>query len=373
MATIQKRTRKEGVTYRAMVRIKGMPDQQRTFSRLTDARLWAQQTEAAIRKGEFQNVIGIARRKTLSEVIARYRAEALPRKSEGSQKVERTILAFWEGKLGAYALSYIDAETITKHLTELRTRGWSRKIKDDAEATPKPRSDRTIKYYRDTLALLFKYARQWGWTSANPLDGVSKVTKIRNGRVRYLSDDEREALLKACKASENPQLYVIVVFALSTGARRGEILGLTLADLDLSRDMAIFRDTKNGDTRSVPIVGHLKTLLESHAAKAKAFYSRMQPAAQQQWLFPRSDGLEPIDIRKAWQTARDAAGLVDFRFHDLRHSTASYLAMNGASLLEIADILGHKTLQMVQRYAHLSASHKKGVISRLNNTLFAST
>ncbi len=73
------------------------------------------------------------------------------------------------------------------------------------------------------------------------------------------------------------------------------------------------------------------------------------------WLFPRHDGLKPIDIRKAWENARDKAKIQDFRFHDLRHSAASYLAMNGATLLEIAAVLGHKTLQMVKRYSHLAA------------------
>jgi integrase len=72
-----------------------------------------------------------------------------------------------------------------------------------------------------------------------------------------------------------------------------------------------------------------------------------------------------MDIRYAWEQARTRAGLEDFRFHDLRHSTASYLAMSGASLVEIAEVLGHKTLQMVRRYAHLSEAHTAGVVERM--------
>jgi integrase len=78
-----------------------------------------------------------------------------------------------------------------------------------------------------------------------------------------------------------------------------------------------------------------------------------------------------MDIRKAWENARDAAQLEDFRFHDLRHSTASYLAMKGASLVEIAEVLGHRTLQMVRRYAHLSESHVKGLVESLGEDIFA--
>ena len=96
----------------------------------------------------------------------------------------------------------------------------------------------------------------------------------------------------------------------------------------------------------------------------------MEHKPPKRWLFPRADGQSPIDIRKAWENARDAAGLVDFRFHDLRHSTASYLAMSGASQLEIAEVLGHRTLQMVRRYAHLSESHVKGLVTELNDKLF---
>lgn len=371
MATIEKRERKNGTTYKAVVRIKGLPPQRRSFKRITDAKLWVQQTEASIRKGDFQNVVQTAARKTLSDVIARYRADILPAKNPGTQETEAAHLAYWERELGSYALSYITPELAGAKVKELQAIGYQRKPAG-AKGKVKTyyRSPRTVKYYRDMLALLFKFARQWGWTGSNPLDAVPKVTKLKNERVRYLSDEERQALLAACQASDNAQLYPIVVFALSTGARKGEILGLTLADLDLRRGAAVLRDTKNGETRSVPIVGHLKTLLEEHVIKTKAFYAGMQQPILRQWLFPRSDGLAPIDIRNAWENARDAASLVDFRFHDLRHSTASYLAMNGASLLEIADILGHKTLQMVKRYAHLSDSHKKSVVVNLNKRLF---
>jgi integrase len=87
-------------------------------------------------------------------------------------------------------------------------------------------------------------------------------------------------------------------------------------------------------------------------------------------VFPRADGLQPLDIRSAWQTARKYAGIPDFRFHDLRHSAASYLAMSGASLAEIAEVLGHKTLTMVKRYAHLSEAHTASVVARMNAAIF---
>ena len=227
-----------------------------------------------------------------------------------------------------------------------------------------------MKHYRDLLALLLSQARKWGWMGSDPMEGVRPITKLRNERTRYLDDDERKALLAACKASHNRQLYPIVVFALSTGARKGEILGLTLDDVDLERGVAIFRDTKNTDTRSAPILGHLKEVLQGQIRWVKKNYKSMDPKPPRRWLFPSQDGQKPIDIRNPWEKARDAAGLVDFRFHDLRHSTASYLAMSGASQLEIAEVLGHRTLQMVKRYAHLSESHVKGLVKQLDEELF---
>ena len=374
MATIQKRTHKSGSTYRVMVRMKGFPAQQRTFKRLTDAKQWAQDTESAIRRGEFKNVVRTAASKTLKDVIDRFRREVFIHRAETTKRAEGSFLSYWERSLGGYSLAYITADMVSERLAELAASGdGRRKMIEDAgnpPPPPKPKSRKTLKHYRDTLTVLFKYAQQWGWVGASPLDGVNKITKIRNERSRYLSEEERKKLLDACRTSDNEQLYPVVVFALSTGARKSEILGLTLADIDLNRDTAVLRDTKNGDTRAVPVVHHLHDLLVAQAKKVNAFYDKIEPSPKRRWLFPRRDGQEPIDIRKAWENARDAAGIEDFRFHDLRHSTASYLAMNGASLVEIAEILGHRTLQMVRRYAHLSESHVKGVVKELNEKLF---
>jgi integrase len=122
-----------------------------------------------------------------------------------------------------------------------------------------------------------------------------------------------------------------------------------------------FHQTKNGERRRVPLVGHALTLLSSHRS------------GQKEWerVFPRQDEPDkPMSIREAWAYAVKRAGITDFRFHDLRHSAASYLAMNGASLMEIAEILGHKTLSMVKRYAHLSEAHTAGVVARMNQAIF---
>ena len=182
------------------------------------------------------------------------------------------------------------------------------------------------------------------------------------GRVRYLTDEERMRLLQACQASSNRALYPLVVLALATGARKMELLRLTWRDIDLRRAQIALEQTKNRERRALPLTG---LALEEVARLAKV--RRLDTAL----LFPRADGRQPIDIRYAWAQALHAAGITDCRFHDLRHSCASYLAMSGASLVEIAAVLGHKTLQMVQRYAHLSDAHTAGVVARMTAAIFA--
>ncbi len=374
MATIERRERQSGVVYLADVRIRGFPRQKKTFKRLTDARIWAQQTEAAIRSGEFRDVHKTARQKTFQALIERYRSDVFSQKASKTQEGEKYIIDRWEKALGKNVLSSINSELVNRTLLEIEAEGDTRQRNGhknrDSHAPAQPKSRRTMKYYRDTLAMVFKHGAKWGWIGHDPMDNVKPITKLRNERIRYLDDDERKALLAACRACNNRQLYPLVVFALSTGGRKGEILGLTLDDVDLKRGVAIFRNTKNGEIRAVPLVGHLKEILQAQIDWVKEKYKGLDEKPSKRWLFPSRNGQAPIDIRKPWEKARDSAGLIDFRFHDLRHSTASYLAMSGASQLEIAEVLGHRTLQMVKRYSHLSDSHVKGLISRLDKSIF---
>jgi integrase len=222
-------------------------------------------------------------------------------------------------------------------------------------------SGATVKRWLAVLSHCFTIAvREWQWCDDNP---VRKITKPKepHGRARFLSDEERQRLLESCKVSRNPYLYTIVVLALSTGARRGELLSLHCSDVDLKRGMLTFRETKNDETRSVPLTGYALEILTKHAK-----ICRLETTL----VFPNKTGTQPANIREAWEYAVRRAGIKDFTFHDLRHSAASYLVMDGASLVEIAAILGHKTLSMVKRYAHLSEAHTTGVISRMNKKIF---
>jgi integrase len=128
---------------------------------------------------------------------------------------------------------------------------------------------------------------------------VSKPKESR-GRVRFLSDEERNRLLESCKISVNPCLYTVVVLALSTGARRGELLSLHWEDVDLKRGMLTFRETKNGERRSVPLTGYALEVLTKHA-KIRRLNTTL--------VFPNSTCTQPMCIRRAWGNAVERAGI----------------------------------------------------------------
>lgn len=139
-------------------------------------------------------------------------------------------------------------------------------------------------------------------------------------------------------------------------------MNLRWSDVDFERNRAVLQNTKNGDRRSVPIVGFAHQLLSNLKKSCENHSGLIFPANQN----PK----KPIDLRFPWEKALKIAEIKDFRFHDLRHTAASYMAMSGASLLEIAEVLGHKTLAMVKRYAHLCESHTANVVARMNEKMF---
>src|SRR5207253_549052 len=151
-----------------------------------------------------------------------------------------------------------------------------------------------------------------------------------------------------------PDLSVVVTLAISTGMRRNEILALRPQQVDVVRGMIYLYDTKNGEQRGVPLTGAALELMRQ----------RMQHKEDDHDLiFAGKTGVTPFDIRKPWYQALAGATLRDVRFHDLRHTAASFLAKNGASLPEIGAILGHKSAVMTKRYAHFADSHLRDVVA----------
>jgi integrase len=194
------------------------------------------------------------------------------------------------------------------------------------------------------LKHMLTLAVRWGHLSTNPAAGVKREREPK-GRERYLTEGEASRLVAAC----TPWLRAVVVVALHTGARQGELLGLTWDAVDLDRGLLEFRRTKNGEARTV-------RLSEAARATLRELPSRFKGGA----VF-RNHGGEPIHrdgLTWSFRRAVKRAGLAGFRFHDLRHSAASFWVQAGVPLNTVREILGHRSLTMTLRYAHLAPGHQ---------------
>lgn len=198
------------------------------------------------------------------------------------------------------------------------------------------------------------FVREYGWLEQNPMKRIRKL-KEPQGRVRFLDEAERSALLRACVESENSYLETIVLIAITTGLRRGEILELEWDRVNLETGLVIIEEPKNGKRRSTYFLKPIRERLK--------MIQKQRPVASG-YVFPGRNGFRPIDITSAWYRAVERAELKDFRFHDLRHTAASYIAMDGGSVPEIATVLGHKSFQMASRYAHLSEGHTRNILEK---------
>ena len=352
MATITERISQDGTkSYRAEVRLKGYPAQRATFQRKTDAKKWVQDTESAIREGRHFKTVE-AKKHTFGDLVDRYVKDVLPKKPKQAAK-QKMQLEWWKDKMGDYVLADITPALIVQYRDELASGETYRHTQ---------RSPATIVRYLAALSHAFTIAvKEWQWLDDSPTRKVTKPTEPR-GRVRFLDDEERTMFLQSCQNSNHPWLYPCVILALSTGMRHSELMGLKWQDISLKDGYLILHQTKNGERRRVPLSGLGLSLLKEHN-KVRRIDTPL--------VFPSDKNPQkPIDLRWHFEKAVERAGIDDFHWHDLRHCAASYLAMDGASLASIAEILGHKTLAMVKRYAHLSDAHVSSVVASMNAKIF---
>lgn len=351
MAYIEKRTHPNGnVTYRVRIRQKGAPALSASFPVRRQAVVWAQRMEAEVRAGRYFG-LEEGEEKTFSQFIDRYIEKELPKNPKGFFK-QKALLSWWRTHLGEYFLCRITPSLIASLRDTLMS-----------EKTPHGtlRTSSTANRYLSALSRAFTICeREWHWIKENP---VRKITRPKENkpRERFLDKKEISRLLEVCKKSRSQYLYAVVLFALSTGARKGEILSLTWNDIDFTRQTATFRETKNGEVRAV----HLSATI-MHCLKDE----RQKRLVSSRYVFPNHDGTKPADIKSAWENAVKEAGFKNVCFHSLRHTAASHLCMGGFSPLEIAAVLGHKTLAMVKRYSHLSMSATARALDRLNDEIF---
>lgn len=280
---------------------------------------------------------------TVGKLILYYMHEVLPLKAPTTQRQNASLLCRFAQEYGSLPVTALTA-------------GFLRSWRDYLSLRLKPDS---VRQYMDVVSGVLTVAvQELEWLPEHPMWG-RKVRKppLSRGRVRFLSPEEQERLLRACQESRFPGLYPLVLLALSTGARRRELLSLRWQDVDLEHGYLRLAFTKNGERRSVPVPTMALEVLRAFRI------GRLET----DWVIPRQCDKTAFPGQHAWIAARERAGLAgSFHFHDLRHTAASYLAMSGASLIEIAEILGHKTLAMVRRYSHFTPAHTQAVVERMS-------
>jgi len=256
-------------------------------------------------------------------------------------------------------IQYVELETYRNHLKQKLTRGRTL------------RTEASINREMSCLHHIFTKGVEWDKIERSPFDkGKSLLLKENNMRTRFLSEDEIEKLVGECKG----YLYNIVVCALNTGMRRGEILSLKWSQI--RNGFIYLKETKTKEPRQIPVNDDLKAMFDRIKKEQKAQSDKKVFGLNGKPLKDQSlnseyvclyKGRQIVDnIKKSFHSAKVDADIEDFHFHDLRHTFASQVLLKGGSLKDIQELLGHKTMTMTLRYAHLTQEHKKNAVNLLN-------
>jgi len=318
MATIVKRGPRR---WQAKVRRRGHPTQCRTFLTRAEAERWAMSLESDIIRGRYGPSDYEAERTTLRELIERYIREVTPTKKGWRQ--EELRLRRW--------LREPIVDRIVARIRGMDLAAW-RDQRLAAGISPY-----TVRNDLATLSHVFTVAQKdWGFeTLHNPARSIRRPSLPR-GRDRRLEEGEEDAILAA---ASSPFRELIIV-AIETAMRQSELVGLQWADVDCRRRVAVLRETKNGDTRRVPL-----------SSRAMQAIQRLPRPIHGGPVF----GMTANQVQHQWREIRRKTGIQDLRFHDLRHEGTSRLFERGLDMMEVAAITGHKTLVMLRRYTHLRA------------------
>jgi integrase len=340
MAAITKLSQKSGIKYRVTINRAGVRPFSRNFKTKKTAITWAKKTEGDLEAARVEGN-SAARNLTLATLIT----ELVNCRTINPATV--IALTWWKDGYGHELCLLFDKSAVRDALKCL------------ADKPPfkgeRKRTNATINRYKASLSSVFEYGREHYDLPGNPCREI-KALPVPHGRIRWLDSDEKTALLKACKASDWDKLYLLVTMAITTGARLGELMRVKWADIDFTSRRAYVFQTKNGEPRVLPLTNTIINQLQALT----------HPIKSQTLIFPskRKPG-KPFEFRKHWIKAVEKAGITNFRFHDLRHTCASYLAQNGATILQIAEVLGHKQLEVTKRYAHLCVDHKQELVDRV--------
>lgn len=356
MSDIQKRRKKDGTwSYTARVRIQGFQTITQTFPKLTMAKEWLKKTETELKQGLI-NPHSKAQRYTIDYIIDNFEENVLPTKEPKAQQEFKMVLAWFKNEIGAYSLTGITTEILVKCRDKLAKKKKQVPMRNGKIKTlDSTLAPATVNKYLTYMGVVFQYCvSDLDILQLNPMSKVRKLS-VKNERKRYLqSAQEINNLLERCEQT-GKELYLCVLIALLTGARKNEVLNLTWNDIDFeyttptgNKGMIKYLETKNGDDRFIPMHPYLYGELLK--------FKNQQTVRQfkNDYIFINENG-KPKEtlIGKLFPKVVKQCGIKDFRFHDLRHTHASWEAMGGVPQQITQKTLGHRTAQMTARYSHL--------------------
>jgi integrase len=324
-------------TWKALVRKRGYVAEIKTFRTKRDADDWARGVEDEMVRGMYIRRSN-AERLTVSAALDRYVREVAPTKKASTQDREKgryeTLRAFF----GDYSLVAVTPELVAKFRDKRLEVGLA---------------SNTVRLDLALLGHLYvTVIREWGiGLTYNPVQLIRKPSPGA-ARDRRLTTEEESRLRAAVAEHSNPMLRWIVTIAIETGMRLSEIVTLTRDQVELRRRIIRLSETKNGSPRTVPMT------TTAADAMREALANPVRPIDTDLVFFgePGQDGRRrPYVFNRTWQRIVKQLGIVDFRFHDLRHEAVSRFVEAGLSDQEVAAISGHKSMQMLKRYTHLRA------------------
>lgn len=310
--------RQHGNGWQGRIRRRGYPDITKTFESKADAEKWARALESEIDKGQFVNV-SEAQRTTLGDVIARYLAEVTP-SMKGANDDTIRLKALMRKPIARWSMANLSAARIANYRDQ--------RLKEVSAGT-------VIRELAYLSAIINHSRREWGINVPNPVQMVRKP-QSPEARSRVLTDEEISKLLQTLEPSGRRSHWTkpAVQLALATGMRRGELLSLLWEHVDLQRRTAFLPNTKNGDSRTVPLSSsavHILADLPRHISGA---------------VIP----VKYFTLEAAFKRGVRRAGLDGIRFHDLRRTAITRMAEKLPNLIELAAVSGHKSLMVLKRY-----------------------
>ncbi len=324
----EKRSGDGARSFLAQLKVKGFKRVAKSFPTKDAAAEWREKMRAELLK---QRERGTVRADVSTLTIAQLATEYLADPETKAQKAynDRAAgIAWWVNHFGSERVLSFNVLKIRDARTRLQ---------------PK-RANATVNRFLAAMRACWNWGRAAGLVPQD-LQWPSRLMLTEpKGRTRYLTDDEIAALLAAAK-SQGPVMHAAVLVSIATGLRKGELLRLTWADVDFAAQSLRILRTKNGEARGVHIppsaVAALQTLKKATVVGASCFLDDDGQPIGQGWIEYR------------WKQVIKDSGVRNFRWHDLRHSCASILAQNGASLPEIGSVLGHQSASATYRYSHL--------------------